>query len=240
LTAIIGKNGQCGPNFKYLSLTVIKLLIIGVEQRSGEWGVEPFTAYFLKYLPKIAWVTIFAVLLTFRFEELHILILALIHLVTMSVIGHKEWRFIIYVVPLLNAMAALGISSLNESTLVKNTIKPNRKTSKASKPRQSKSNNTEKSSKTPLIGSIRVIFLLLLIFISFIASFGMSYISSMNYPGAEALNILHKSLSSDEKCYIHIDSYAGNAKFNISNEWYNFISDYSTMYLQQNRNTDPS
>lgn len=40
------------------------------------------------------------------------LVLPAIHVGLLSALGHKEWRFVAYVVPLLNVLAAVGASAL--------------------------------------------------------------------------------------------------------------------------------
>lgn len=40
------------------------------------------------------------------------LFLPAVHVGLLSALGHKEWRFVAYVVPLLNVLAAVGASAL--------------------------------------------------------------------------------------------------------------------------------
>lgn len=77
--------------------------------KSVEWGVLPFNAYFTTFLPRLLLMSlplcIFSVF-TDRTRRFLTPILAFIG--GFSFLGHKEWRFIIYVVPIFNLCAAIG------------------------------------------------------------------------------------------------------------------------------------
>ncbi|CAG8523714.1 2292_t:CDS:2, partial [Cetraspora pellucida] len=72
--------------------------------------VSPFNTYFTVFLPRLLLTSlplcIFSMFCDHRTPRLLIPILAF--LVGFSFLGHKEWRFIIYVVPILNLCAAIG------------------------------------------------------------------------------------------------------------------------------------
>lgn len=210
----------------------------GIEQRSGEWGIEPWHAYFTKYIIKIApmpCITILiCVILSIQKSNLYILAPAFLHLGCMSIIGHKEWRFIMYIVPILNVYSSLCFSTLKNSTINYGNFR-NKKNRHQKTLRQARSFETLKSicsknspavsprplsklnpafTHEPILYKDRLIlsFLKLLLVLSFLASLGMLYISSLNYPGAEGITQLHNSLTPGERCYVHIDSYAGIKK----------------------------
>ncbi|KAG9048903.1 dolichyl-P-Man:Man(7)GlcNAc(2)-PP-dolichol alpha-1,6-mannosyltransferase [Tulasnella sp. UAMH 9824] len=63
-----------------------------LEGKSADWGTSPFHTYFTAFLPKLL---------------LSSMPLALLGLIVDS---HKEWRFIVYIVPILNVIAARGAS----------------------------------------------------------------------------------------------------------------------------------
>lgn len=158
----------------------------------------------------------------------------------MSMIGHKEWRFIVYIVPIVNIIASMGLNALelsinntkdssqkrklrkteSHSTLANQNTSSIRKRGSSAPiipplsklnpsyfshfPRRCKHLNQNRTVKKAILYGIR-----LLCCISLIASFLMLYVSSFNYPGAQALTTLHDSLQPGEPCRVHIDNFAG-------------------------------
>lgn len=96
-----------------------------VNGKSSEWGVEPFSAYFLVHLPKIlgtvsqptGWFVLFGLVPlgfikdpTGRWNNVRILgIASILYVAIYSLQPHKEWRFIVYVVPVFLLLAANGV-----------------------------------------------------------------------------------------------------------------------------------
>ncbi|TFK49730.1 alpha-1,6-mannosyltransferase subunit [Heliocybe sulcata] len=80
------------------------------EGKSAEWGVSPAHAYFTSFLPKLLLsaypLSIIGALADGRIRELLFAPVVFINLI--SALGHKEWRFVIYVVPAFNIAAARG------------------------------------------------------------------------------------------------------------------------------------
>lgn len=81
---------------------------------SQEWGVEPFHSYFSKHLPKImllaypcAWLG-----LTGVGGASHLALPQFAAVTLASLLKHKEWRFIIYAVPVLNVSAVRALRSV--------------------------------------------------------------------------------------------------------------------------------
>jgi alpha-1,6-mannosyltransferase len=68
-------------------------------------------------MPKLLLSSIFLVPIGFLADSrLNALVLYALSFVTcLSFLGHKEWRFIVYVVPLLNVAAARGARTLSVS-----------------------------------------------------------------------------------------------------------------------------
>lgn len=109
-----------------------------VNGKSSEWGVEPFGAYFLTHLPKLmgavarptgVFVLFGLVPLGFvrdptgRFNHLRVLGLASVLFVAIySLQPHKEWRFIVYVVPVFALLAANGVSHVSSLLRPRNTL----------------------------------------------------------------------------------------------------------------------
>lgn len=91
-----------------------------IEGQSSAWGTEPFSFYFVNALPRLLLnplVYLIAIPVTLRNPALRRPILPLLApsmcFVTLySLQPHKEWRFIIYIVPVLTATAALGAGYL--------------------------------------------------------------------------------------------------------------------------------
>ena len=95
----------------------------GLKDGSSAWGVSPWHYYFTTLVPKIAPlsfpISILGVMYYFRHVSAFI-IMTMIHLLVLSQIGHKEWRFVIYIVPMLNLSAALVCRKVLE---LKNIVK---------------------------------------------------------------------------------------------------------------------
>ena len=105
-----------------------------VQGKSSEWGVslfyEPFLferrklksstqtsppfTYITSYLPKLILgslpLSFIGLLTNSRIRSL--LLAPLIFIGLISCLGHKEWRFIVYVVPIFNIAAARGAQSM--------------------------------------------------------------------------------------------------------------------------------
>ncbi|KAK3818556.1 MAG: Alg9-like mannosyltransferase family-domain-containing protein [Benniella sp.] len=92
-----------------------------VQGKSVAWGVSPWHTYFTTLLPKISGLALplalGAVVIEPRFRRY--MLPAGVFVGAYSFLGHKEWRFVIYVVPLLNLGAALTLSWISKrKTLV--------------------------------------------------------------------------------------------------------------------------
>lgn len=172
-----------------------------INGNAAEWGVEPWGAYFKKYLFQLFRPPVILILSVVGFlndpaddgvavtntkavrhparNSLRILCTSsIIFIAIMSFQPHKEWRFIIYTVPIFTLQAANGLSNI--------------------------------SIKWSLSFSNKLLTLLvsLLILVSSILSLYMGYISSYNYPGGEALTFANYYVSkvySDRNVSIHLD-----------------------------------
>lgn len=80
------------------------------QNKSAEWGVSPFHAYFSVHLPKLLLSSAPLAAIGFLVEPRvrSLLISPLVFVGLMSFLGHKEWRFVVYVIPLFNIAAARG------------------------------------------------------------------------------------------------------------------------------------
>jgi alpha-1,6-mannosyltransferase len=142
-----------------------------IKGQSSAWGTEPFSFYFVNALPRLLLnplVYLIAIPVTLRNPALRRPILPLllpsICFVTLySLQPHKEWRFIVYIVPALTATAALGAGYLW--------------------------NRRDRSVFARIASHLLIV--------STATSFILSNLvllpaSAANYPGAQALNALHK------------------------------------------------
>ncbi|KAJ5476666.1 CAZyme family GT22 [Penicillium sp. IBT 31633x] len=88
--------------------------------QSSEWGTEPWSFYFLNSLPRLllnplSYLLAIPIALrqpATRSSALALLIPALSFVALYSFQPHKEWRFIIYIIPSLTTVAAFGASYL--------------------------------------------------------------------------------------------------------------------------------
>ncbi|KAL9939688.1 hypothetical protein V8E36_001505 [Tilletia maclaganii] len=114
------------------------LLFNVVEGKSSEWGISPWHTYLTTSLPKLLSATLLLLLWTIitrlqpqadrkgkaksvppvnkRLPNMTpirwLLALCAGHIGLLSLLGHKEWRFIVYTVPCFNAGSALGLRRL--------------------------------------------------------------------------------------------------------------------------------
>lgn len=176
-----------------------------VNGQSVNWGVEPYGAYFTKYMfsffrpPHVLILTPLGLLndpandgkpMSFTEDNkliishparhsLRILFFAsVIFVALMSFQPHKEWRFIVYIVPVVTLVAANGLATLwrKRSKLISHKA------------------------------------LLLVMFGSFIISSALSvfmaYVSSFNYPGGNAIGFLNSYLDQHppiDPIVVHMD-----------------------------------
>ncbi|CCK69793.1 dolichyl-P-Man:Man(7)GlcNAc(2)-PP-dolichol alpha-1,6-mannosyltransferase KNAG_0D00400 [Huiozyma naganishii CBS 8797] len=131
--------------------------------KAARWGTEPFLAYFTNYLRMLFLppTVLFLNYLGYKVapNELKIISLAAyFHIFVMSFQPHKEWRFIVYALPPMFALGATAATYLWENIKVQ---------------------------------SLKNVFMLALLPVSAVLSFAFSMlflnVSSMNYPGGEAL-----------------------------------------------------
>jgi alpha-1,6-mannosyltransferase len=152
--------------------------------KSSDWGTSPFYFYFLNALPRLLlnpMTYLVCIPMALMIRTSQdILVPQLAFIAIYSILPHKEWRFIIYTIPAFTAVAAGGASWI-----------------------------WTRRAKTAMY---RLLSLGLII--STVVSFGISlaslYISSLNYPGGEALARLHGLAPKDPSLNIrvHLDNLA--------------------------------
>ena len=140
-----------------------------LDSQSKNWGVSPWHFYLTSSLPRLLFNPFLILCLPFtlsipilRRPSLDILIPNLGYVAIYSFQPHKEWRFIIYIIPPLIAVAAAGASWI-----------------------------WTRRSKT-FVYRVLALALFASTIASFAVSGTILAISHLNYPGAEALNRLHE------------------------------------------------
>ncbi|KAE9981522.1 hypothetical protein EG328_011559 [Venturia inaequalis] len=133
--------------------------------KSSDWGVSPWHFYFSNALSRLLLNPLSYLLLiplalaqpATRSRSIALLLPSLGFVAIYSLLPHKEWRFIIYIIPALTAVSAIGASWIWT--------------------RRTKS----------ILYRFLNLFLVSSIVASFIASSAFSLISSLNYPGGDAI-----------------------------------------------------
>ncbi|KAF7931884.1 uncharacterized protein EAE98_004620 [Botrytis deweyae] len=146
-----------------------------IQGKSSEWGTSPFVHYFTSLLPRLLMNPLIILLLhplaltlpATKHTSKDLIVPSLLFVAIYSLQPHKESRFIIYVVPPLTAAASLSASYIWT--------------------RRSKSWLYTFGSLA-LLGSVAL---------SFVASSAILMISSLNYPGGDALSQLHTHILKD-------------------------------------------
>ncbi|PPQ74041.1 hypothetical protein CVT24_012343 [Panaeolus cyanescens] len=151
-----------------------------IEGKSAEWGVSPRHVYYTSYLPKLLLsalpLSIIGFLVDQRFRELFLPSVAFISLI--SNLGHKEWRFIVYVVPIFNIAAARGCRFLASRR------------------------------KSTIVGRLMFLIPIGGLLVNVLFTFLSTKASCANYPGGEALTRFHGIYSKDTPVHVHISNLA--------------------------------
>ncbi|KAL1609391.1 Dol-P-Man:Man(7)GlcNAc(2)-PP-Dol alpha-1,6-mannosyltransferase [Nothophoma quercina] len=143
-----------------------------IQGHSADWGTSPWHYYFANALPRLLLnpatyllcIPIAVLNAATRKRSLDLLIPLLSFIALYSFLPHKEWRFIIYVIPGLTAVSSAGASWIWT--------------------RRSKSS----------IYALLSLGLAASILLSFTASTTLLAISALNYPGGTALHALHNNI----------------------------------------------
>lgn len=153
--------------------------------KSADWGTSPPTWYFVNALPRLLLnpITLFVCIpLALSVKSTQrtsqdILVPHLAFIGVYSLLPHKEWRFIVYSIPAFTAVASAGASWI-----------------------------WTRRAKT-MVYRILSLALIATTLASFVASFGLMLISSLNYPGGAAMQRLHQVENAPGK-NVHLDNLA--------------------------------
>ncbi|KAI8889515.1 glycosyltransferase family 22 protein [Backusella circina FSU 941] len=163
-----------------------------ILNKSSEWGTMPFQTYFTSFLPRILIVSyplsIWAYITDNRVRSM--LTPVLIYILMFSCLPHKEWRFIVYTIPIFTAAAASTVSLAITA---------------------SRRSIASRCFLLVILGSA---------VLSFAASVVMFQVSRLNYPGGEALASLHQIAANRTDVYVHLDvetAMTGASRFGQSN-----------------------
>ncbi|KTW31808.1 dolichyl-P-Man:Man(7)GlcNAc(2)-PP-dolichol alpha-1,6-mannosyltransferase [Pneumocystis jirovecii RU7] len=155
-----------------------------IEGKSSNWGVSAWHIYFSTYIPKLLLNPLFLVLwgvslFTRTKDTVNLLVPNIGFALIYSLVPHKEWRFIIYIIPSLTAISAIGAAHIY--------------------------NKRHKS----LMFMIMLLILIVVTIMTLCLSLIMSLISSLNYPGGFALHVIHNdfNLREGELEKIYLDTY---------------------------------
>jgi len=155
--------------------------------KSSEWGVSPPNYYFNNAIPRLLLNPVTYLILiplavfqpSTRSRSLALLLPSLGFVFVYSFLPHKEWRFIIYIIPALTCVASIGASWI-----------------------------WTRRAKT-FIYRVLAAILLVSVMASFVASAGLLAISRLNYPGGEAITHLREIAKSEHGTLrVHADNLA--------------------------------
>ncbi|KAG2228882.1 hypothetical protein INT48_004922 [Thamnidium elegans] len=135
-----------------------------ILNKSSQWGTLPFYAYFLKFLPRLLLISFPLSALAYVIDSRvkRMLTPMLIYVAVFSCLPHKEWRFIVYTLPVFTVAAAASVTwFINRAC-------------------------RSLFYRMVLVG-VAVSYV-----ISFMVSLSAFQISRHNYPGGEALFTLHQ------------------------------------------------
>jgi alpha-1,6-mannosyltransferase len=88
-------------------------LFNGIENRSVEWGTSPFYDYITHLLPRIIPLSFPMACISLRYAFARPFVgLSMVHVFFLSLVPHKEWRFVMYCIPMMNIAASIGIAKI--------------------------------------------------------------------------------------------------------------------------------
>lgn len=149
-----------------------------VKGKSSDWGVSPFWWYFTHALPRMLAFPLLLSPIAFiylptRQASLSLSLPNLLYVLIYSFQPHKETRFIFYVVPPLTSVAAMGANRVWMWATADKLSRP----------------------LAPLYRIGGILYPVSIVLLGFASSIFMLGLSSLNYPGGEALTELSKLIA---------------------------------------------
>lgn len=149
-----------------------------ILNKSSEWGTMPFYAYFVVFLPRLLMLSYPLSIVGFcsnaRIRRL--LAPSFAYIILFSMLPHKEWRFIVYTIPVFTAAASATIEELR----------------------------LRSTQRTLYQSALSLVYHGMLL--SLIGSLLLFYISVHNYPGGHALHKLHMLENPRQPVSVHLDT----------------------------------
>ncbi|KAJ3296056.1 dolichyl-P-Man:Man(7)GlcNAc(2)-PP-dolichol alpha-1,6-mannosyltransferase [Rhizoclosmatium sp. JEL0117] len=168
-----------------------------LQGRSKEYGTSPPHTYITSLLPRIA--TLAYPLAIYAYTQDHrvrrLLSPAVVFTTVMSCIGHKEWRFLFPILPLINLASALALTRIHRLGTLTARTRPQNTTGSAG------------GLHRVLAGVVvPVAVLASLVFVNVAVD-----VSARNYPGGVAMRAVYQYVSPSEGSgvlpYVHMDVY---------------------------------
>lgn len=100
---------------RYVWPEVQALFFNVVDGHSAEWGTSPWYAYWAIELPRLLATTLpmlAAGAVSRGWNRVGVLFVPAFHTSLLSALAHKEWRFVLYTLPLWNAASAVGAQTI--------------------------------------------------------------------------------------------------------------------------------
>lgn len=148
--------------------------------KSAEWGTSAPHSYFSIHLPKLLLgalpLAILGFILDYRVRSL--LLAPVLFVLGLSALKHKEWRFVIYVVPLVNIAAARGARWLISRK------------------------------KGFIFRYMAFLSVFCIFSLNFVMTFFFARASIVNYPGGFALAAFNKRYAEQKNVHVHISNLA--------------------------------
>lgn len=175
---------------------------------SSNWGTSPWWTYLVVFLPKLLLsslpLSVFALVGSKRSRRILSSmgvrtwgLAAIIGLVGgLSCLGHKEWRFVVYVVPIINLYAAVGLATL--WTTIRSS-KANVAVAPPPPPPSSTSTSTSSTTRSLEWGKFLAFGIIMSsLTINVVVTLVLVFISCQNYPGGQAMSQLHNHIASSQ------------------------------------------